>query len=69
MELHVFANLDDAEENFARATEMKTEETADRGGVTFTIYDYVHHLVSGQSLGLGLHDGQKNWRKDPGETP
>ena len=37
-----------AEENFARATESKTDEAKGRGGLNFTICDYVH-LVSGYS--------------------
>ena len=39
--------------NFARASKRKNEEAKGRGGLPFTSYDYVHHLVSGQSLGLG----------------
>ena len=39
-----------AEENFAWASETKTDEAEGRGGLSFTSYDYVHHLVSGQSL-------------------
>ena len=42
-----------AEENFAWASERKNEEAEGREGLPFTSYDYVHHLVSGQSLGLG----------------
>ena len=32
----------------------KFDEAEGRGGLPFTSYDYVHHLVSGQSLGLEL---------------
>ena len=41
-----------AEENFARASEMKNDDAEGRGGLPFTSYGYVHHLVSGQLLGL-----------------
>ena len=29
----------------------KFDEAEGRGGLAFTSYDYIHHLVSGQSLG------------------
>ena len=45
------------EENFARASETNNDEAEGWGGIHFTSYDYVHDLVSGQSLGLRLGSG------------